>query len=279
MKTFNNKTAVITGAGSGLGRSFALQLYAAGANLALSDIDLAGLQETLQLTGDAGTRVSLHQVDVSDRKQMTKLAIDVLSQHGAADMLFNNAGISLTPLSFDETTDDQFEKVLNINMWGIYNGIRAFLPQLRTRPEASIVNISSLAGLVGLYGYSAYSMSKFAVRGLSEALQSELEGSNVSVLLVHPGGVKTNIIMNAPNLEESQREAAHDNFSKYALLDADKTVRRILKAVQKKKNRIILGVDAHLVYTIKKLFPKSFPKIIHAIFSQATFQENKKENK
>lgn len=271
MRSFSGKTVVITGAGSGLGRSFALQLYAKGARLALCDIDVAGIEETLQITGEAGNRVSLHPVDVADREQMTQFAADVLTQHGAADMLINNAGISLTPLQFDDTTDEQFEYVLNVNTWGVYYGIRVFLPQLRSRPEASIVNISSLAGLVGLYRYSAYSMSKSAVRGLSEALQSELAGSNVSVLLVHPGGVKTNIIRNAPNLQNDQREAAHRNFSKYALLSADLAVVKILRAVQKKRSRLILGIDARLVYAVRNLFPRSYPRIIRAIFSQAPF--------
>lgn len=274
MKDFSEKTAVITGAGSGLGRSFALQLYAAGARLALCDIDGFGIEKTLELAGETGNRVSLHCVDVADREQMSRFADEVLSQHGAADILINNAGISLTPLTFDETSSQQFEKLLNVNMWGVYNGVRAFLPQLRTRPEASIVNISSLAGLVGLYGYSAYSMSKFAIRGLSEALQSELVGSGVSLLLVHPGGIKTNLIRNAPNLTDDQRKAAHANFDKVAMLGTDQAVGKILRAVQKKKNRLILGTDARLVVTIRKLFPGSYPKIIQAIFSKASFQEN-----
>jgi short-subunit dehydrogenase len=154
---------------------------------------------------------------------------------------------------------------------GIYNGIRAFILHLRSRPEASIANLSSLAGLVGLYGYSPYSMSKFAVRSLSEVLQSELVDSNVTVLIVYPGGVKTNLIKNAPNLGDDQRESAHASFSKVAFLDSDDVAHRILLAVRKKKNRLILGVDAKLVYTIHNLFPRNSPKIIKAIFSKATF--------
>lgn len=156
-------------------------------------------------------------------------------------------------------------------MWGVYNSIRTFLPHFRARSEASIVNISSLVGLVGFHGYSASSMSKYAIRGLSEALQSELEDSNVSVLIVPPGGIKTNIIKNAPNPSDDQRDTAHANFNKYTLLGAEQTVSKILRAVQKKK-RLILGVDAHLVYTIRKLFPGIYPKIIQAIFSNVTFQ-------
>lgn len=235
MHNFDEKIAVITEAGSGMGRSFTLQLYAAGARLALCDIDLTGIEETFRLTGETGNRVSLYEVDVSNRKQMSELAIEVIALHGAVDILVNNASISLTPLTFEDTSNELFDKVININMWGIYNGIRTFIPYLRLRPEANIVNISSLAGLVGLYSYSAYSMSKSAVRGLTEALQSELAGSTISVLLVHPGGVKTNIINNAPNLSENQREAAHVIFKKSAMLNADQTVSKILRAMQKMK--------------------------------------------
>lgn len=272
MKNFNSKIAVITGAGSGLGRAMALQLYQAGAHLALCDLNMPGLQETRQLSGDSSNRISLHSVDVSQRPQMLQFARDVLATHGHLDLLINNAGISLSPALFDDIPDDLFDKVIQINMGGVYNGVRAFLPHLRTRPEASIVNISSLAGLVGLYGYSAYAMSKFAVRGLSETLQSELVGTNISVLVVHPGGVKTNIIKNAPDLAEDQRAAAHQNFSRFALTNADDAARQILRAVQKKKNRLILGADAHIVNTIRQLFPNRFPTILHAIFSKAQFK-------
>lgn len=272
MKTFNEKVAVITGAGSGLGRALALQLYHAGANLALCDLDMNGLEETCRLAGGDPERTSLYRVDVTDREQVRRFAEDAITRHGQVDILINNAGISLTPTLFDDIPDELFEKVIAVNLWGVYNGTKAFLPHLRTRPEASLVNISSLAGLVGLYGYAPYAMSKFAVRGLSETLQSELAGTKVSVLVVHPGGVKTNIIRNAPDLDESQRDAAHQNFSRFALLDADEAARQILRAVQKKKKRLILGADAKIVNAIRQMFPNSFPAILHAIFSKASFK-------
>ncbi|MCP5099007.1 MAG: SDR family oxidoreductase [Chloroflexi bacterium] len=268
---FHDKVAIITGAGSGLGQSLALQLYTAGAKLALCDVNMPGLEETLHHTKDNGKRVSLHRVDVSNRSQMLTFADEVIDKHGHADILINNAGVSLTPARFEDIPDQQFEKVLNINMWGVYNGTFAFLPHLRTRTEASIVNISSLAGLVGLYGYSAYSMSKFAVRGLSETLQSELAGSGINVLLVYPGGIKTNIIKNAPDLSDAQRESAHTAFTKTALLSSDMAARKILNAVRKKKKRVILGIDAKLVYTLRTLFPRRFPAMIKTVFSQAMF--------
>ncbi len=274
MKNFQDKICVITGAGSGLGREFATQLYQAGGLLALCDLDRNGLEKTLQLTGDDGSKVKLFQVDVSDQAAMSQFAQDVESQLGPADVLINNAGICLIPQTFEETPDDQFQKVIDVNMWGPFYGIRAFLPQLKTRPEANIVNISSLAGIVGMYGHSAYSMSKAALRGLSQALQSELSGSQVHLTVVHPGGVKTNLIKNAPNLDESLQEKAHRNFTEMSFQTAEKTVRKIIKAVQKNRPQVIIGLDAGLILMIKGLFPKAHPNIIRVLFSQANFKDD-----
>jgi len=274
MKDFKDKIIVITGASSGLGREFAVQLYQKGAKLALCDLDQNGLEGTLQITKDDGQKVKLFQVDVSNQSAVLGLAQDIESQLGPVDLLINNAGICLIPQTFEETPDDQFRKVIDVNMWGAYYGIRAFLPQLKTRPEAGIVNISSLAGLVGLYGHAAYSMSKSALRGLSEALGAELSGTKVHVLLVHPGGVQTDLIKNAPNLEEKKRENAHKNFTEMSYLTPEKTVSRIIKAIQKKKNRAIIGFDARLILFMKGLFPRSFPKILRTIFSQANFKDD-----
>ena len=272
MKSFQNKVAVVTGAGSGLGRALALKLNLEGAHLALCDLDMAGLEETRSLLSNQTLNTTLHYVDVSSREQMQKFADDVIIQHGQVDILINNAGISLSPKFFDDISEEQFEKVININLWGVYHGVRAFLPHLRTRPEARIMNMASLAGLVGLPTYSAYAMSKFAVRGFSEALQSELSKTNISVLVVFPGGVKTNIIRNAPDLKENERETAHSNFTKYALLTADDTANRILRALQKRKKHLILGTDAKIFFTIRNLFPNKAPSIFYAIFGNTTFK-------
>lgn len=274
MKSFQGKTAVVTGAGSGLGRCFALQLADLGANLALVDLDRTGLDGSRGLLEGRGVRISAHQVDVSDWKAMEKLARDVLEIHGGADLLINNAGICLIPQPFEEIPPVQFKKVIDVNLWGAYYGILAFLPQLKSRREAAIVNVSSLAGIVGLYGHSAYSASKAALRGLSESLQCELSGSGVHLTLVHPGGVKTNLIRNAPNLEKELREKAHQNFTDLSFLDPDQTASRILRAVQRERNRVIIGLDARLILLIKALFPRKYPAIIQAVFRQASFKDD-----
>jgi butyryl-CoA dehydrogenase len=266
MKSFENKVAVITGAGSGLGQALALQLNKAGARLALCDLNMSGLNETQALLSNPSLTSTLHRVDVSSREQMQKFAEEVIAQHGGADVLINNAGISLTPKFFDDITEEQFEKVININMWGVYHGIRAFLPHLRARPEAAIVNMSSTAGLIGLPTYSAYSMTKFAVRALSESLQSELSKTNITITVVFPGGVKTNIMKNAPDLNDHDRDAAHTTFTKAALLTPEKAAQQILRAIQKKKKRILLGADVRIFYAIRSLFPNKFPDIFYTVF-------------
>jgi short-subunit dehydrogenase len=155
---------------------------------------------------------------------------------------------------------------------GTYYGIREFLPHLETRPDAGIVNISSLAGLVGLYGYAPYAVSKSAVRALTEVLQSEAGGRNLTILIVYPGGVKTNIIKNAPDLVEAQRETSHQLFTQNAWLTPDKAARKIVKAVRKRRKRLILGIDAKIVYAIRVLFPRRYPQILREVFSKMKFQ-------
>ena len=271
MKSFEGKVTVITGAGSGIGRSLALQLNQAGSHLALCDIDRFGISETHNLLKNKSIATSIHSVDVSDQKQMRQFAIDVIAEHRRVDILINNAGITLTPTPFEEISDEQFKKIIDVNMWGVYNGIRAFLPHLKTRPEASIISVSSLAGLIGLAGYSPYAMSKFGIRALSESLAMELSGTNIHVMIVHPGGVKTNLIKNAPNLDEANREQAHQSFSQAAMLTSDQAAEKILRAAKKNRHRLILGADAKLAYFIRMLFPERYLIILNAVFGRMGF--------
>lgn len=274
MKSFQGKVAVITGAGSGIGRELALQLAAQGTSLALCDVDESGLGETATLAQENPTTVRTYLADVADRQRMVDLAAAIIADLGQVDILINNAGVTLRPLYFDHISDEQFDWLLGINMWGIYNGIRAFLPHLRQRPEAAIVNMSSLAGLLGLMGYAPYSMSKFAVRGLSEALQMELVGTNITVTVVHPGGVKTNIMRNAAGFTaEADRQEANKMFLQGALTTPQSAARQVLKALQKKKYRVIIGQDAKIVNFIRWLLPNRFPKALQPFFSRMMFDD------
>jgi len=276
MKTFSGKTAVITGAASGLGRSFAIHLANAGANLALCDVNMDGLEETRGLIGENKLCVSLHRVDVSEQVQMEKFAVDVLAEHSTIDLLINNAGICYRPMRFEETTQAQFERMLAINFWGTFNGIRAFVPHLKTRPEAGILNVASLAGLVGLYGHSAYSISKSALKGMTEALQAELSGTNVHVMIAYPGGVRTNLIRNAPNVPPEERGVSHDLFTKLSFLDADRTTARILRALRRGRYRSIIGLDSKMILIVRKWIPQAYPAIAREFFRHASFKPEDK---
>ena len=194
--TLRDRTAVITGAGSGIGRGIAQALARRGCHLALADISEAGLAETLASLGGAKIRVSRHKLDVADRAGVAQLPQAVLAEHGRVDLLFNNAGVALGG-TFEQTSEADFDWLLEINFAAVVRLTRAFLPHLKASDDARLVNISSLFGLISPPGQTAYAASKFAVRGFSNALRFEFAGSNVGVTVVHPGGVATKIAENA----------------------------------------------------------------------------------
>ncbi|TXM96372.1 SDR family NAD(P)-dependent oxidoreductase, partial [Methylobacterium sp. WL103] len=187
-----NRTAVVTGAASGIGRALAVGLAARGCNLALADRNVAGLEETERMIATNRVRISRHALDVADREAVAALPAVVEAAHGGLDLLVNNAGVAVGG-TFDDVTEADFEWLFEINFWGVVRMTRAFLPLLRAQPEARIVNLSSLYGLIAPPGQTAYAASKFAVRGFSQALAHELAGSSVGVTVVHPGGVATSV--------------------------------------------------------------------------------------
>ena len=202
MKQIAGRVAVVTGAGSGIGRALSLALAERGADIALVDVDPARLTEVQADIQAMGREASVHQVDVSSREQMAALPEQVIARHGAVHILVNNAGVSVN-LPFEQQDVDDLEWITGINYWGVMYGCRYFLPYLRRADEAHIVNISSSAGLTGMKGQSSYAATKFAVLGLSECLYVELARSNVGITCVHPGAVATNI------LEAARMEPEH----------------------------------------------------------------------
>jgi NAD(P)-dependent dehydrogenase (short-subunit alcohol dehydrogenase family) len=196
MKNFRDTTAAITGAGSGIGRALAINLAQRGASLAISDVDDSGLAETVGLCEGRGVKVTSQHLDVADRNAMFAWADDVADQHDGVNMIVNNAGVTLGA-TFEGSSIDDFEWLMNINFWGAVHGTQAFLPHLRAAGSAGpehghVVNISSVFGLVSIPGQSAYNASKFAVRGFTDALRIELEieRAPVSTTTIHPGGIR-----------------------------------------------------------------------------------------
>ena len=243
MKDYTNRVVVITGAGSGMGRAYALEAAARGARLALNDYDADTLAATVAML-PAGTAVYSEAFDVADRDAVYAFADHVAAELGGADVVINNAGIEGSTEPVWATTDEQLERVMGINFWGVVHGTRAFLPQVLDGDFGAIVNVSSLFGLVGSPNASGYCAAKFAVRGFTESLTTELLHSTVSVHTVHPGGIATNI----SNL---------DGFSsKYLKTKPEEVATVVLDAVGTRRTRIVYGTRAGSTWLGARLLPQ-----------------------
>jgi NAD(P)-dependent dehydrogenase (short-subunit alcohol dehydrogenase family) len=249
-----DKVAVVTGAASGIGRALAQQLGAKGWKLALCDIDAKGLAETAQPLG-AMTRA----LDVSKREAVEAFAAAVLEKHGHVDLVVNNAGVDLAETIADVSYAD-FEWLFGINFWGVVYGTKAFLPAMLKRGSGAIVNVSSVFGLVGWPSHGTYSAAKFAVRGFTEALRHELDGTGVRSICVHPGGIRTNIVRNGRFFKDAEgsatKEASVAMFDGLARTTADKAAQTILRGVERGSRRILIGPDASAIDFIVRLLPR-----------------------
>lgn len=270
MKSFSNKVAAITGAGSGMGRALAVQLAKLDCAVAISDVVDENLLETESLIKEYDVKVTRHLVDVSDRSVMEQYASEVNATHGKVNLIFNNAGVSVTD-SAEHMNYEDFEWLMNINFWGVVHGTRAFLPYLKEASEAHIINTSSIFGILSFPTQSAYNASKFAVRGYTESLRQELADTHIGVSCVHPGGVKTNIIKTSrytPSDNESPtKEEFEENFEQMAALTSDEAALIILRGVEKNKARILVGKDAKLLTWISRLAPVNYPRLLALIGS------------
>jgi NADP-dependent 3-hydroxy acid dehydrogenase YdfG len=260
----SNRVAVITGAGSGIGRATALALARRGCHLALADISIEGLKETAWMLSTLGVRVTTHPLDVADRAAVRALPAAVTDAHKRVDLLVNNAGVALGG-SFEQVDEDDFDWLMDINFNGVVRMTRAFLPLLRASDQARIVNVSSIYGIVSPPGQAAYSASKFAVRGFSNALRHELEGSTVGVSVVHPGGVATSIARNArvPRDAPADEIARGRKLSEKLLRMAPDTAGEIIaRGIERRQARILVGNDARFVSFLERLAPVAYWRIL-----------------
>lgn len=269
MSLNRESVVVITGAGSGIGRALARRIaLEKPAGMALCDINDGALRETAESIPDV--RISVHVADVSDKASMQEFVDKVIAEHGRVTHVINNAGAALGG-SVSEVSVEDLQWLMGINFWGVVYGTKMFLPYLRQEESAHIVNISSIFGLVAPPGQAAYCASKFAVRGFSESLRHELEGTNVSVSVVHPGGVKTNIANNARIGEgvtmtdaelEERRQKYNENL---AWNSPEKAAEIIVKGIKARNPRILVGSDAAITSVISRLFPKRYFAVIDRI--------------
>jgi NAD(P)-dependent dehydrogenase (short-subunit alcohol dehydrogenase family) len=258
------KTAVVTGAAGGIGRAISCSLARRGCHLALADVNEAGLAETAALAGTQGLRITTHGLDVADRQAIAAFPDVVSASHPGVDILVNNAGVAVGG-AFDQVAEVDFDWLIDINFWGVVRMTRAFLPLLRASQGAQLVNISSLFGLIAPPGQTAYCASKFAVRGFSESLRHDLEGSRIGVTTVHPGGIATSIAKNARMsriLSEAELAQAQERFQRLLKMPPERAGEIIVKAIEKRRPRIIVGSDARFAALVERLFPVSYWRLL-----------------
>jgi len=270
MSFLSTGVAVVTGAGSGIGRALAQQLAAAGSALALADIDEAGLLETRQSLQKKSALVTTHVLDVADEEGVRSFAEDVSKRHERVTLLINNAGVALEG-TFEEISLDDFRWLMNINFWGTVYGVRYFLPMLKREKRAHIVDISSVFGLIAPPGQAAYSASKFAVRGFTECLRHELARTTVHVSCVHPGGIRTAIARHArvgAGVKKNSFEEKVVLFEKMLRTSPEEAAARILRGVERSEPRILIGSDARQIDFVQRLRPATYWKTMAKAFAK-----------
>jgi short-subunit dehydrogenase len=292
LKDFKEKVALITGAGSGIGRALAVELADSGCSLALVDWNADSLAETKLLLEKKNVAVSTHAFDISDREKVSNLPNQVLSHHNQIDMVFNNAGLSIVG-SVKEVDEGDWNFGLDILLNSVIQMTTVFLPLLEKRPEAAIINTSSIFGLFSVPKQSIYNVSKFGVKAFTESLALEMEVSDspVEVYCVFPGHIGTNIYSSAKfksfeaddagaaifGANAATKEEAGINFKHNAPSSPEHAAKVILKNIKKKNKRILIGIDAHFYDLMSRFFPRNFLKIIWILpFVRGLFRFGKK---
>lgn len=257
MRTFQDRVAVVTGAASGIGRATSIALAREGCDLAICDLNEEGLAQTAAEIRALGRRVCTHRIDVADKQRMRSYADEVFAEYGKVNILVNNAGVTVAA-DFEDHSLEDWEWIVGINFWGVVYGCKFFLPYLKRADEAHIVNLSSIFGIIGVPSQSSYCATKFAVRGLSEALWVELKGQNIGVTSVHPAGVRTNIAKSARVSEGATqvglKEQAIDLIERHSV-PPERCAQLIVGAIKKNKMRQLVTRESHIIDTVKRISP------------------------
>jgi NAD(P)-dependent dehydrogenase (short-subunit alcohol dehydrogenase family) len=269
MAVFAERVAVVTGAGSGIGRAVAIELARRGAKLAISDIDVDGLAGTEASLRSLGAQVKSDRVDVTQREAVIEYAEAVNAHFGVVNQIYNIAGIAFMG-DIEVTQFDDLERVMDIDFWGVVNGTKAFLPLLLASGEGHVINMSSMFGLFAVQGQGAYNSAKFAVRGFTEALRQEMiaAGHPVAVTCVHPGYIKTPLVENATAAAGLNIGALDAIFQKVAITSPQRAARIIVDAVAKNKARVLPGPDAKLSDVVVRLTGSGYMRLFVPLYKR-----------
>lgn len=255
----NEKVIVVTGGANGIGRQIVLQLLSKGAQVAIIDKDEAGMKETTRLAGDAADRLSTHSLDITSREEVEAFPPTIMEVHGTVDGLINNAGIMQPMVKVKDLDYEKIKHIISTNFYGTLHMVRSFLPYLLERPEAHILNVSSMGGLVPFPGQSVYGASKAAVKLLTEGLYAELKDTNVHVTLAYPGAVNTNIAANSGvEIGNVSKES-----SPVKMLEPERAAALIIRAMEQNKYRALVGRDARMMDWMSRLSPKMAVNMIY----------------
>ena len=273
MTLTKNSLFIITGAASGIGRATAIRAATEGAEVLVCDVNTPGLAKTVARVQKAGGQATSCLLDVSDKQAIAAFAERVSRDYPNRRLiLFNNAGVALGAGPFLQTNLDDFEWLLNINLWGVIRMTKAFLPQMLAQGEGHIINVSSVFGMLGPPEQSAYSTAKFGVRGFTDVLRNELKNSGVRVSTVFPGGVKTNIANSArvtTNHTEEEKKAALKRFTDSARTTPEQAARTILSGIRHNRTRILVGPDAHIFDFLTRLMPVRYANLVMPLLERA----------
>jgi len=249
-----DKTVVVTGGGNGIGRELVLNLLDRGARVAAVDLNEAALNETVSLAGGNAGRLSVHILNITDFKAVAKLPEEVIAIHGSVDGLINNAGIIQPFVRLKDLNFEVAEKVMDVNFFGTLYMVKAFLAHLRNRPEAHIVNVSSMGGFLPVPGQCVYGASKAAVKMLTEGLYAGLMGTAIRVSIVFPGAIATEITRNS-GVEAPGSGSADAGSSKFNPMPPADAAKEIIEGIEKDKVRILVGKDSRFLNILYRISP------------------------
>lgn len=255
-----DKVFVITGGGNGIGRELVLNLLSRDARIAMVDKNEGFFEETKKLSGEKRDKLTVHRIDISDKEAVETLPDQIISEHGTVDSIINDAGVIQPFVKVCDLDYEAIQHVMDVNFYGTLYITKVFLPHLLTRPEAYIVNISSMGGFLPVPGQTIYGASKAAVKLFSEGLASELITTGVRVMTVFPGATDTNIAKNSGVELSLEIEDGRGAFKMVAPQEAAQT---IIDGIEQDRYRVLIGTDSKLMNFVCRIDPQRAAKLIH----------------